>query len=273
MNTCARESKPFSKLAFEWALPSHRRIESTPLAPYSCLRIVQELNGRRSHRMKWKCAPKMSFVWFCVRLRLQDCLTQSAAICVIRYYCWCSMDSAIFSNRAHNKRIHMHACRTAQNTLRLSIQPFFNYGCQRNATCECHFNYLNQIQLIQRAFIIRRCVWHYCIFVGPTVGQHSQAGDRCWHFCDVGKMCAISVSADMRHVRRSRTARCTLSMHRTCARPGDECECIPIGRFAAFCPISNSRFDALKAFASRHFFPRQLRSLIVPTAHIAQDPM
>lgn len=43
---------------------------------------------------------------------------------------------------APHRTAHKHT-----HILRLSIQAFFNYGCQRNATCECHFNYLHQIHV------------------------------------------------------------------------------------------------------------------------------
>lgn len=164
-----------------------------------------------------------------------------------------------------------HACRTAQNTLRLGIQPFFNYGCQRNATCECHFNYPHQIQVIQKAFI-RRCVWHYCIFAGPTVGRHSQARDHCWHF-SVGQMCAVSVTADMSHVRRSRSVRCTLSMLPRCARPGDEYEnAFQSAAMPHICPVPNFRFDGLKAFASRHALLSLPDAFSHRRAHTGRDP-
>lgn len=58
-----------------------------------------------------------------------------------------------FSNS--ETRPTVRAPHRTKHILRSGIRPFFNYGCQRNATCECHFNYLHQIQVIQKAFIRR----------------------------------------------------------------------------------------------------------------------
>lgn len=177
----------------------------------------------------------MSFVWFSMRLRLQRhlCLSivlHSAAICVIRYYCWCSSTSA--SHCTHRTCVPHHTkhIEVAHPTI---FQLWLSVECDMWMPFQLSASDTNNSKSVYSTMCLTSLYFRRNPFGSQQDREQTATGtflsfslcaecalrfrhrwyESCWAMLDTW-MCRTH---------------CTLSMHSTCVRSAVKCECISIG--------------------------------------------